>query len=202
MPCGLVQKLRKFAKAGVWCRMCVMVARYAVNTAKALESILWLANARRGIDVYHVVKAAFYADKYHLNNYGRPISGDDYRADMYGPLGDVVYGLLRGDPLEILALGGNGALPFKVSKKKFVVSPEREANERKLSKSDIEALRHGLDFVAGKSFNDLFEVSHDDPAYIAANGGRIKYEDLLDADDPDRDEKAEALAEMASSVSL
>ena len=161
-----------------------MSARYAVSTSKALEVILWLANARAGIDIYHVVKAAFYADKYHVNRYGRPIFGDDYKADKYGPLGDVVYGLLRGNPLEILALGGNGAVPFSVSKKKFLVSPDREANTKRLSASDIEALREGLGFVTGKSFDDLVDISHEDRAYIAANGGRMRYEDILDPKDP------------------
>ena len=56
-------------------------ARYAVHTAKAVETIVWLANAKPGIDVYHVVKCAFFADKDHLNRFGRPIAGDDYDAE-------------------------------------------------------------------------------------------------------------------------
>jgi hypothetical protein len=49
-----------------------MSARYIPDTAKALEVILWLATECPGIDVYHVVKCAYYADKRHLNLYGRP----------------------------------------------------------------------------------------------------------------------------------
>src|SRR5438876_12124425 len=178
-----------------------MSARYAVNTAKALEVILWLASARPGIDVYHAVKGAFYADKWHVNHFGRPIAGDDYNADQYGPLGDVVYGLLKGDPIEILALGGNGDLPFTVEGV-FEVRPTRGPNTNRLSVSDIEALQHGLDFVADKTFDELVEISHQDPAYIAADGGRMRYEDLLDPDDPDRKEKAAQLAETAPSSAL
>ncbi|HVM98918.1 MAG TPA: Panacea domain-containing protein [Caulobacteraceae bacterium] len=178
-----------------------MTARYAVNTTKALETILWLASERPGIDIYHVVKGAFYADKYHLNRYGRPIAGDDYIAHQYGPLGDVVYGLLRGDPMEILALGGNGELPFVVEGV-FSVRPLREPNMRRLSKSEVEALRVGLEFVADKTFNELVEVSHREAAYLAAGGGRMRYEDLLDPDDPRRREKADYLAETAGSTAL
>jgi hypothetical protein len=174
----------------------VVVARYAVHTAKALETIVWLATASPGIDIYHVVKGAFYADKYHLNKYGRPIAGDDYQADMYGPLGQCVYRLLNGDPIERLALGGNGVLPFTVGER-WRVTADREANARVLSDSDVEALQHALGVVADRSFNELVGMTHQERAYIEANGGRMKYEELLDEGDPDRDEKAADLAETA-----
>ncbi len=174
----------------------MIVARYATKTAKALEAILWLANASQGIDIYHVVKAAFYADKYHLNRYGRPISGDEYYADRYGPLAQCVYGLLTDNPLEMLALELNGPLPFKIQQPWRVI-PDREANLRLLSESDIEALAHGLRQVEGRTFDDLVQMTHNEKAYVEANGGRMKFEDLLDEDDPDRDEKAADLAETA-----
>lgn len=178
-----------------------MPARYAVNTAKALETIVWLASERPGIDVYHVVKCAFYADKYHLNKHGRPVAGDNYVADTYGPLGKTVYGLLRSDPFEILALGSNGDLPFEVVGR-YQIRPTREANLRRLSNSDVESLRYALDTYADKTFDELFIESHNDPAYIAANGGAMRYEDLLALDDPQRREKAQYLGEVASSAVL
>lgn len=178
--------------------LAAMAARYSVNTSKALEVILWLSSECPGIDIYHVVKGAFYADKHHLNEYGRPIAGDDYIADQYGPLGDVVYGLLKGDPLEMLALGGNGQVPFKIEGR-FQVCPERGPNMRRLSGSEAKSLRIGLDFVVGKTFDELVEISHQDPAYVAAEGGRMQYENLLEPPDP---EKAAALAETASSSAL
>ena len=173
------------------------VARYAVHTAKAVEVIVWLANAKPGIDVYHVVKCAFFAEKDHLNRHGRPITGDDYDAAAYGPLGRSVYGLLRRDPIEMLALGGNGQLPFRVRDDAgWVVVPDREVNARLLSASDIGALQRALD-VADLSFEALCDMTHEDPAYIAAAGGRMRYEDLLDPADPDHAAKAEDLADTA-----
>ena len=174
----------------------MVVARYAVHTAKALETIVWLANASPGIDIHHVVKGAFYADKYHLNKYGRPIAGDDYQADAYGPLGKCVYRLLNHDPIEMLALGGNGVLPFTVGER-WRVTADREANTRVLSESDIEALRHAIGVVANLTFDELVRMTLDERAYIEADGGRMRYEDLLDEGDPDRDEKAEDLAATA-----
>jgi uncharacterized phage-associated protein len=173
-------------------------ARYAVHTAKALEVIVWLANAKPGIDVYHVVKCAFFADKDHLNRHGRPIAGDDYDADSYGPLGRSIYGLLRRDPIEMLALEGNGQLPFHVrDDAKWAVIPEREANLRLLSASDVAALQRAVAEFSDLSFGELVDITHEDPAYIAAAGGRIRYEDLLDRTDPDYVDKAADLADVA-----
>jgi hypothetical protein len=38
-------------------------------------------------------------------------------------------------------------------------------------------------------------MTHDEPAYIEANGGRMKYEDFFDEDDPHREDRAADLAE-------
>src|ERR1700733_3738119 len=111
MRAGLV-----WALSNKKCYTRLMSARYVPDTAKALEVILWLTTTRPGLDMYHVVKCAYYADKRHLNLYGRPIAGDWYEADEYGPLGKCVYGLLRGNPFEMLALGSsNGKIPLTVN---------------------------------------------------------------------------------------
>ena len=99
-------------------------------------------------------------------------------------------------PLEMLALESNGPLPFEMGRAWRII-PGREANTRLLSESDIEALAHGLRQVEGRSFGDLVRATHDEKAYIEANGGLMRFEDLLDEDDPLRDEKAMDLAETA-----
>ncbi len=119
------------------------IVRYVPSVAKALEVILWLAERKRGIDLIHLVKSAFYADKHHVAHYGRPITGDIYRAAWFGPLPQVIYGLLRHEPMEMLALGTNGPLPFKIDDA-YRVCAERGPNLSKLSASDIEALEVGI----------------------------------------------------------
>jgi len=174
----------------------LMSARYIPNTAKALEVILWLASAKPGIDVYHIVKCAYYADKRHLNLYGRPIAGDYYEADQYGPLGKCIYGLLRGNSLELLALESNGRVPFTVRQDDHGVIADRDANERRLFDSEKEALAWALENYGDLSFDDLLELSHDEEAYQKAEGGRMRYEDMLEPS-PDRERRAKDLAETA-----
>jgi uncharacterized phage-associated protein len=175
-----------------------MSARYPVRTQKVLECILWLASERPGIDVYHIVKCAFYADKHHLNRYGRPVTGDTYKADAYGPLGQVLYNLLRDEPIEYLALGGNGRVPIEVAGKEcgYRVSAKREPNLRLLSQSDVESLRWSLENYAHLSFDQLVELSHAEEAYQRANGGAMRYEDMLEATH-DRQQRQEDLEEVA-----
>jgi hypothetical protein len=170
--------------------------RYIPSVAKALEVILWLAGQCEGIDLYHLVKASFFADKYHLAKFGRPIVGDVYYAAWFGPLPQVIYGLLRFQPMEILALGNSGPLPFKVDEG-FSVRPEREPNLDRLSESDIEALARGLREVDGKSFDDLVKQTHRDPAYQNARSGIMDYRDFISASDPEKRKKIAYLEEVA-----
>jgi hypothetical protein len=172
---------------------------YIPSVAKALEVILWLADERKGIDFYHLVKASFFADKYHVAKYGRPIVGDVYRAAWFGPLPQVIYGLLRHEPMEILALGNNGPLPFNVQGA-FCIYPEREPNMDKLSESDIEALRHGLSEVDGKSFDELLQQTHHDPAYLNARDGAMDYRDFIPESDPKKRKKIAYMEEVASAA--
>jgi hypothetical protein len=172
------------------------VLRYIPSAAKALEVILWIVDRKNSFDVYHIVKAAFFADKYHLPKYGRPIIGDVYRAAWWGPLPQVVYGLLRGEPMEILALENNGPLPFRVDSA-FRVAAERGPNMSVLSESDVEALERGIAEVDGVSFNELYHKTHRDPAYVNAVSGMMDYRDFIPGDDPDRDAKIEYLEEVA-----
>jgi hypothetical protein len=178
-----------------------MRVRYSANASKALEVILWFAHRRDGIDIYHIVKGAFFADKYHITKWGRPITGDDYIAAPFGPLPQVIYGLLRHNPIEMLALGINGPLPFRVDDA-HRVHGEREPNRARLASSDIEALEHGLSEVDGQSFDDLYEKTHDDPAYVNAVAGTMDYRDFIAADDPRRSEKISYIEDAAPSAAL
>ena len=157
-----------------------MRAAYRINTAKIAEVVLWLLERDPDLDIYHLVKCAFFADKWHLNAYGRPVTGDQYVADTYGPRGKVLYGLLRAEPFELLALGGNGAAPFK-ARGKWHFKAARGPNLRLLSASDRDALEAAYQAWGRLSFKDLVDIAHDDPAWIeAAPGGAMRPELLID----------------------
>lgn len=170
--------------------------KYVPSVSKALEVALWIAHDQPDIDIYHLVKAAYFADKYHLNAHGRPLVGDEYEAAWFGPLPQVIYGLVRHEPMEMLALGNQGPLPIRMDEKNCVTA-EREPNLRRLSQSDIDALGHGVDHVKNKSFDQLFRETHADPAYLRAKGGRMDYREFILDEDPDKKIKSEHLCEVA-----
>lgn len=178
-----------------------MTDRYIPNTSKALEVILWLCEAKPEIDIYHIVKCAFLADKLHLNRYGRPIAGDNYEAATYGPLGSVVYGLLTRAPFEMIALGGNGDIPLQVDQRSWTVRGTRAPNHARLSDSDVECLKDALLDFGDKDFEELVAITHQDPAYIAARGGLMRPIHLID-DGPDAKEKRESIEETAEHVTF
>jgi hypothetical protein len=62
----------------------------------------------------------------------------------------------------------------------------------------VEALDFGLEHIRGKSFNDLYDETHDDPAYLRAHeGGQMDYRDFIPDDDPDKGAKARYIEEVA-----
>ena len=173
--------------------------RYTPSACKALEVILWLAErSKNNLDVYRMVKAVFFADKWHVARYGRPIVGDDYRAAMWGPLGQVVYNLLRREPFEVLALGLNGDPPFRVHAGTFKVEADRGPSGDWLSQSDVAALEHGYLHVRAKSFDELVRETHEDPAWVRSEGDIMDYRDFLSDDEEDVDRKREDIAESAA----
>jgi hypothetical protein len=174
---------------------------YASNVAKAHEVILWLAHRSPHIDIYHLVKAAFFADKHHVVHYGRPIIGDKYEAAAWGPLPRVIYGLLRCEPIEMLALGTNSGVQFTVDET-YRVTGARPPNLRMLSESDQESLAIGEEHVRGRSFDDIYRETHADPAYILAQGGMIDYRDMVPQDDPLRAQKRDYIAENAEDAAI
>lgn len=173
--------------------------RYTASACKALEVILWLAErSENTADIYHVVKAVFFADKYHVARHGRPLVGDDYRAAMWGPLPQVVYNLLQKKPFEILALGSNGYVPFQVSGETFIVTGERAPNLDWLSESDVEALEFGWLYVRSMTFDQLVVETHADPAWARSVGGLMDYRDFIGDDDENAEIKRRDLEETAA----
>src|ERR1700733_613301 len=69
------------------------------NYKKILEAILFLINEseRRGLYVteYDIDKAVFLADVKHLNEYGRPITFDNYVAMVHGPVPSATRDILQ-----------------------------------------------------------------------------------------------------------
>ena len=60
--------------------------RFKFDPEKFVACLAFFADKTKGLDKLKAAKLMYYADKYHLLRYGRPIVGDVYLHWQYGPV--------------------------------------------------------------------------------------------------------------------
>ena len=146
---------------------------------KTMEVILFLieeAEARNlYVTTYDIVKTIVVADIAHINNYGRPVSFDNYYAMKDGPVPSAAYELLGDDRPEKFGpefgewpLWHKEPSPTDGPRAMKFIRPKRSANRRLLSETDISALREALSLIKAQGFTKTRDMTHDFPAYIEA----------------------------------
>jgi len=145
-----------------------------MNTQKAIESVLWIIKNGES-NMYNIWKILFSAEKYHINKYGRPITGDQYVAMEYGIVPSWLYNAAK---IEKPGIGF-------VKRENYLVA-DREPIMDYLSQSNVEALKHGFDEYAGLDFNAVKEKNHKEPAwkknYVNNSSAPIPFEDIIEED--------------------
>lgn len=172
-------------------------------TLKIIASILFLLErAGKPLTQYQIVKAVFLADRSHLNEYGRPVTYDNYVAMEHGPVPSDTYGWLM-NPQQMAQRHGIQTVPWESSARSSSprtreFAPMQQYDAKELSPSDESALQEALSFVSSLDFNDLRRLTHKDPAWKAAwdtrgqsKGPGMEYSLLFDTQD---DEQAEFVA--------
>lgn len=127
---------------------------------KALAAVGFLVE-ETGADLYAVMKMLYLADKAHLAEYGRTITGDGYLAMERGPVPEAAYSLwrfVRGDRAyfddlpdarEWIAIDGNKA------------RMKRKAPREFLSRSDLKALSDAAARYKSGGWKTVADESHD-----------------------------------------
>ena len=143
--------------------------RFSFDEKKALEALVFVTSAWPEITAFHAAKVFFFADKEHLNKYGRPVIGDRYIAMDHGPVPSVIYDWFKGD---LNWAGDPQAITSAVNfdrQASFVrARAQREPEMDYLSPSDVAALKSAIALCKGRPFSQLSRLSHDDPAYREA----------------------------------
>ena len=101
---------------------------------------------------YYILKSIYFADKYHLQHYGRQVNGNNFYALEYGPVPSEMYAFIK----QI-----QKGLIDEFSSQKYNIYCETLPDYNWLSKSDIEALNYGINEVQGLSMGAVMEKSHD-----------------------------------------
>lgn len=146
------------------------MTRFEFDWSKAIQAIDYLVSLQPGMTQYYIGKVMFFADRDHLVDYGRPISGDKYVAMEHGPVPSAIRDLLKADsgyPDEVTDQL-NARLERVIDGSKQHIYSKGTEEFSRLSGSDKEYLKASLGKYAKMSFGQLKAISHEDPAYEAA----------------------------------
>lgn len=129
---------------------------------KTLEVLVYVAN--RTDSLLHIAAILYYADKYHLERYGRLITGDKYIPMPNCPVPSGAYDIINSlspSVKEALSVGGQIVMPLRLSDMQY------------LSESDIECLNKAIEENAPLSVGELIDKVNKDSPYIQAKEARL-----------------------------
>jgi len=143
------------------------VTEIGISPRKALETVLYIAARIPKADLHEVLKVRYFADKFHLAEYGFAASGDDYVAMDFGPVASNIYDLLKvargtasGYDMRRFAALVKGSLTVDAGDP-HGVHALRAADTDYLSKSDLEAIEKSIALCARLDFKARTALSHD-----------------------------------------
>lgn len=137
------------------------------NIQKIKAVVLYILNnmseSRR--DVYHIVKAAYYAQQYHFVRYATRLFADDIKALPFGPVPSLIYDVLkaaRGDASPY-RFWDNRVLnqlvaPIECNGEWFYATNQTDVYW--LSKSNIECLDAAIETVSKMGFSEIVDMTH------------------------------------------
>lgn len=144
----------------------------------ALQTILYIANRVKNPTFHKISKIIYFADRFHLEKYGRFICGDSYVAMKHGPVPSRIYDILK----DIRA---NIDLPIVKKAKDLLkienydVKPLEDADLDYFSDSDIVCLDKSIEQYGDKTFSQLTNLSHDEAWHSAGENDFIEIQDIV-----------------------
>lgn len=129
---------------------------------KTLNAILYVAYNKGGkTDVHELANILYLADRRHLSEYGRSITGDTYIAKKHGPVPSCTDDILK-------AVRENSYFSYAAKDLKaylhFIddntIVPDKHPYMDCLSESDVECLNYAIAKCKDLSFGALTELSH------------------------------------------
>ena len=148
------------------------------DKTKTLNTLLYVANRVQRKDFHKIFKIIYFADRQHLADWGRPITGDTYIAMDAGPVPSRMYDMLK-------IVRGDSYLPDQEGLANYYridnwmyVTPLKDANLDKLSKTDREALDNSMRQYGSLSYDEIKEKSHDVAWRSTARDFSIRWDDI------------------------
>lgn len=168
---------------------------FAIDKAKAIEALLFVAARMPGVGRFHASKALYFAELDHLRKYGRPIFGDRYIAMDNGPVPSFAYDVLKGTISQDDRALVEGALAVDSEWMHPRYTAVRGPDLSQFSASDIECLEAAVEHVRSRSFGAISDETHRHTAWKKAElNAPMSFYDMLEGAGADVVESAEEFA--------
>lgn len=146
---------------------------------RILEAVIFIiqkaADKKEYVTRYDIVKTLFFADRKHLNDFGRPITFDNYCALDHGPVPQFAYNLIKLPSSKAKNKTEDNedywttqSAPHHGQRAVEYIPKKRKTKFAHLSDSDKTALEWALGLVQGLSFEQIRRLTHEDMAYVSA----------------------------------
>lgn len=178
-----------------------MSLKFTFNEDKALSALCFVATVKSGLSPLFVSKIFFFAEKCHVNRYGRPILGDTFIAMPRGPVPSTIKNYIDenwnwvGRPInfdEAIKLSWVNGL-------KTLCIGEKPVPQDFLSDTDKECLLEAIDYCKDKTATELSDVTHFEKSWLNAIENRpMDYEDFVDDENPYKQDIIESMRESAA----
>jgi uncharacterized phage-associated protein len=137
---------------------------------KILNASLYILGKIPSCDKHKLFKVLYFAEREHLAEYGRPITGDEYKAIKYGPIPTYLTDAIKSvsDYNSFFNYDFQPSDYFELIS--YYVGAKQKCNLDYLSESDINCIDNAIELLKDKSFDDITKLSHDE-------AWRVAYED-------------------------
>jgi hypothetical protein len=168
---------------------------FQLDKEKAIEALVYIASNLPGVGRFHAAKILYFAERYHLRAYGRPVIGDRYVAMDNGPVPSFSYNVLKGSlaPAE-LAMAEGALVPFD-GHKHPAYEAGRQPRLEYFSRTDLKCLDEAIAYCKVRSFGAISDETHEHKAWKdAALNCFMKWDDFLDGADKETVDEARAFS--------
>lgn len=154
-----------------------------IDTKTIIQAIYYVLSKLTTADKLKLVKMIYLADKYHLVKYGRTVTGDNYFAMEYGPVGSTLKDVLGFNKFTLSSeeLKYANRLLDKKSKTNFTYK-HIDIDLDMLSETDKEALDFVINNFGSWAPSRLVKFTHKYPEWeqhkYLFDGGSTKREDI------------------------
>ena len=158
------------------------------DKTKTLNALLYVANRVKRKDFHKIFKIIYFADRQHLADWGRPITGDTYIAMDAGPVPSRLYDMLKIVRGDSYLQDTEGLGKYYQVENWMYVHPLEDADLNKLSPNEQEALSDAITKYAELSYDEIKEKSHDIAWRSTARDFSISWDSIAREAGLDRDE--------------